>query len=271
MTSDGKRISYIARHSGSQKSNLVICNSDLDDCWTGNAYDALSPIRTDLSGFHLSYIATKGKKQGVITVNLQESGLKETESNWYDKIQSFEISEGGGYLAFLATQGEQDLLVKNGAETRVPHYDSAFDIAVSKQGQVIYTAMVKNSVRAYLDGRRVGSDYAEINAPVFSPDGGNYAYVVKKGEKYAVAVNGKEGPSFDMAVEPRFSPDGSRVVYRARNRGERFVVVGDTKAQTVKEHPHYEAVWRVNFAPDGKSVAYGVKMGQQFWWKHENL
>jgi hypothetical protein len=43
------------------------------------------------------------------------------------------------------------------------------------------------------------------------------------------------------------------------------------QGRTIREHPHYEAVWDVVFSPDGKSVGYGVKIGQELWWKVEEL
>lgn len=32
-----------------------------------------------------------------------------------------------------------------------------------------------------------------------------------------------------------------------------------------------EAVWDVSFSPDGKLVGYGVRAGQEFWWKVERI
>ena len=68
-----------------------------------------------------------------------------------------------------------------------------------------------------------------------------------------------------------FSPDGKFIVYRARKAGKRFVVVADTNGKTIRRHPSYEQVFQPVFTDDGKSVAYGVKDGNELWWKVEKM
>jgi len=43
------------------------------------------------------------------------------------------------------------------------------------------------------------------------------------------------------------------------------------QGRTILEHPHHEAVSDVNFSPDGKLVGYGIKSGQELWWKVEKM
>jgi ribosomal protein L21E len=80
-------------------------------------------------------------------------------------------------------------------------------------------------------------------------------------------VSDGEGPWFDKVVTPRFTQDGKRIVYRARSDGQRFVVVADPAARTIREHPRYAGVFDVVFPPDGRSLGYGVAVGQELWWK----
>lgn len=115
-----------------------------------------------------------------------------------------------------------------------------------------------------------------------SYDGGNFLTYSKDGvpafaaasealKAWFIVVGGKEGPPFDRVVEPRFSPDGKYLVYRARQDGKRFVVVADTSGKVLRQHPAYEQVFDVQFTADGKSVAYGVKDGRKLIWKVEKL
>jgi hypothetical protein len=60
-------------------------------------------------------------------------------------------------------------------------------------------------------------------------------------------------------------------VFRARSAGKRFLVVANRLGQILREHPPYEAVWEYRFSPDGKYVGYGVKSGQELWWKVEKI
>jgi len=48
--------------------------------------------------------------------------------------------------------------------------------------------------------------------------------------------------AYDMIVSPQFSPDGSRLLYRVRKDGKRFVVMADKDGGTVREHPPYDMV-----------------------------
>jgi Tol biopolymer transport system component len=95
--------------------------------------------------------------------------------------------------------------------------------------------------------------------------------VVQEAGRCFVVVNGKEGPSFEMVVSPMFSPDGTKLVYRAREGGKRFVVVADADGRVIRRQPEYEMVFSTVFTEDGSSVAYGAKNGNELWWKVEKL
>ena len=72
---------------------------------------------------------------------------------------------------------------------------------------------------------------------LYSKDGHHYVYAARKGEKWFVVVNGKEGPAFDRVVLPVFSPDGKRLVYRARKDGKRFLSCSGYGRQDDKAAP----------------------------------
>mgnify|MGYP001606392498 CR=1 FL=1 len=118
---------------------------------------------------------------------------------------------------------------------------------------------------------RKGKAYDEVEWLTYSSDGTASALAVRKGKSWCVVVNGKEGPEFDRVVSPKFSPDGKKIVYRARSNGERYVIVANLDGSVIKEHPHYDAIWDVNFTNDGAAVGYGVKQGNELLWKVEKL
>jgi hypothetical protein len=65
-------------------------------------------------------------------------------------------------------------------------------------------------------GRRRSTQAAEfdaLGARTFSPDGQRVAFVGRRGTKYIVVVDGKEGPPFDIVGGFRFSSDSRRFAY----------------------------------------------------------
>ncbi len=92
-----------------------------------------------------------------------------------------------------------------------------------------------------------------------SPDGTHYAYVLGRGDKSVVVVDGAEGQAYDEVGEghPLISPDGSRVAYAARQKGG-WTMVEDGSAGSV-----FDGLWAESlvFATDGKRSAYAAFRG----------
>lgn len=270
VRSDGNRLFYIVE-GGEKKCKMNACTIELKDCVSGKAYDAINKPSSNSLGSTLFYIAVKEAKKTVVTVDLSQPGLTEKEGQWYDDVSVLNVSDKGAHLAYLAKTKGKPVLIKNGVEMPVDNYDVAFEMAVSDTGRVLYSAMLKGKVHAYIDGKKIGEEYSSVNTLRFSPDGSNYIFTADKGDKSVLIINGQEIATFDKVVTPKFSPDGSMIAYRARNKGERFVVIADLQGKTLRELPHYEAVWDVTFSPDGKLVGYGIRTGQELWWKVEKL
>jgi hypothetical protein len=113
--------------------------------------------------------------------------------------------------------------------------------------------------------------YDQAGDLAYNKDGSLYAFVARQGSKVFLIVNEKAGPAYDYVTAPVFSPDGRKVVYRAKEKDKRFVVVADANGRVLRKHPAYERIFDPVFTPDGKSVAYGVMDGGKLVWKVEKL
>ncbi|GAB4110763.1 MAG: hypothetical protein Kow00105_19510 [Phycisphaeraceae bacterium] len=95
--------------------------------------------------------------------------------------------------------------------------------------------------------------------PTLSPDGQSIATVCNN-DGWLMMLNRKRWDGYDPVTPVRFSPDGRRMIYLAREEHQRFVVEYDWR------HPVCDAVdWdRLIFTPDSSVLAYPAKIGNQW-------
>jgi len=271
VSGDGRRILYVEQQGDGGQVLLQACSIDLTGCAPGPTYDAIGKLVADASGRWLAYPAFRGGRESAVVVDPSRPGFSAREAAGWGAVPRLALSESGE-LAFLALRGEQQFLVVNGRELPLPPSESPIDLVVGRGGRTLFTTIAGSKVVVLVDGKRVGSDEVDgVYYPVLSTDGAHHAFVAERGERSLVVVDGREGPLYDKVVNPRFTPDGKGLVYRARQDGQRFVVVADLQGKTLREHPRYPAVFEVRFSPDGKSVGYGVRKGQELWWMVEPL
>lgn len=90
----------------------------------------------------------------------------------------------------------------------------------------------------------------------------HYAYAAKRGKKWLMVTDGKEGQEFVEVDSPQFSVDGKHFAYRAMTQRSgtgnrefvRWVMVVDAQ-----NGPEFEEVSPAVFSPDGQHVAYRGK------------
>lgn len=269
---DGTRLAYIAQNSTTKKKQLRVCNSDLSNLVMGNEYDDITAVRNDFSRSHLVLRVVKGDKQAVVLFDFRQPGFSEQVFAWYDEINKFTLSANGEHIAYLARRGTANYLVKDTVEIPCPALDMTLDVNVLQNGKTLHTGVIKNAVSVFLDGAETGNKHETVEDLTVSSDGLHYLYVAGHKSRYFTVIDSNKSLLYDKIVLPRFSPDSSRAVYRARTGGQRFIVVADTKTgQVIQEQAHYEAIWDFTFSPDGKSIGYGVKDGPELWWKVEKL
>lgn len=269
LTKD-KRI-YYTEKTENGGAHLRSCTLQFTDCRNGKDYMNISNIYADSTQSKLVFIAEQKSKQTVVAADMTSSDVQEQEGKQYDEILSAAISVDGRHLSYLARNGSSFMLVKDGVVIPYVGHTHLKDMIIAPNGTTFHIGYDKDKVVALLDGKVSGKPYEEIRMPAFSGDGKHFAYAARQGNKWQLVVDANEGPQYDILITPVFSPDGSRVVCRARNEGQRFIVVAGADAQPLKESSRYEMVWGAHFSPDGKRVGYGVKSGQELWWKVDAL
>lgn len=222
-----------------------------------------------------------GNKQRVINFKLSapEDVIK---SGLYDEIINFSIGIEDTSVTFVGKKAGHLYLVLNNKEERLPDPSirAVYNFPVIRPdqkgvGYILATNELHSQSfsfqQAMYRGNTGKKQYDQIRDLVYNRVNSIPAFVALRGEKCFVVINGKEGTEFDNVVTPKFSPDGSKLVYRARQGDKRFVVVADIATNVHRRHTEYEIAYPTVFTSDGKSVAYGVKNGNQLSWKVEKL
>ena len=276
-------------HEFSADSSRIACIDDVDDNNRGRlVVSDLAFATQTVVGSGVSFMLANADKSRIAAVSTMDGkqrvidfSLDRPESvnrgAIYDTVGALAFGPDGVTLAYPAERAGRRLLVVGNRELALPDGDMAGLPVIHPDKKTVAVPIFSGGMTflhqlSPVGGiGEVGHGYEAVEGLVYGRDGRFHAYAAQKGETWFVVVNGKEGPTFDRVVSPKFSPDGKLLVYRARKDGKRFVVVADMTARTIKAHPAYEQVFDAVFTADGKSVAYGVKDGNRLIWKVEAL
>jgi Tol biopolymer transport system component len=276
-SNDGGRAGYAARKG---KRVVVVVEGK-----EGAEYDAATPPLFSPDGKRIAYVARKGGKCFVVVDGIEGKG--------YFQIfpSTLKFSPDGRHVAYCARpsspltnpRGHWTLVV-DGQEGSKHHL--VIGPYFSPDGSRVAYAAIEGTSTAFgktwggkmsvnVDGQK-GPKYDEVGlgglgprvsnvekcSPAFGPDGKRMAYLARKGTKWSVIADGKEGPEYDDADDLVFSPDGKSLAYTAiKLRGEKkiaVVVVDD------KEGPEYDFVGRPVFTPDGRHLAHSARKGSKY-------
>ena len=112
----------------------------------------------------------------------------------------------------------------------------------------------------------LGTIPSDVTASTTSRDGCHVAFVVAKGGKGFVVIDGQAGPAYDGIAggSPVFSPDGQRVAYGAQKGGKQLVVIDG------RPGPEYDGIVKGGpvFRSDGTLEYLAVKAGTLVRVKH---
>jgi hypothetical protein len=196
----------------------------------------------------------------------------------FDSVDRFEFAPDGRTLAVVARRDGNGYAVV-GRRTFGPygalgpaHTLAAFPIVFSADGRRFAFRVREEELRyMVVDGKQQGP-YADVDHPVFSPDGVHVAYAANQGGehrtrfytvtggKWFVVVDGKLGEEFDSVglttdevfptASPVFSPDSRRMAYAAKENKRQFVVVDG------KKQAEADSILGLRFSPDSRHLAY---------------
>lgn len=268
VSKDGKYIVYISQNVGSKKQAINICDTTLKSLFA-HEFDAIKSVRFNQTFSNMVFKVSKGDKEAF--VNLDTATYKFVESDVFENIIDLSVSPNGKYSAFIASNQGRTYLVNNTNRQEVDTLTPVFNMLISDNGNVLHTGLKNDRVYAYYDGKRLGGEYEGINYPVFNHNGGSYMYESTLKGSSELVLNGKIVAKYDKIVDPKFSPDGSRIVYRARSTGKRFVVSADSNGNNSRIHKEHESIWDVSFSPDGKMIGYGAKKSNKLLWVVDTL
>lgn len=273
FSGDSTRIAYIDDADDKNNGRLVI--SDLAFSKQSVVAAKVSRMFVNKDITQIAAVSINNDKQNVV-----ESAFDRPDSVKigppFDQIMQIGYGSDGALVGYAAEKGGSQFIFYNGKEIAMPDGGSVTEPPVIRSEQKGFGALVSVNDKAFLYQYPVSDvanmkDYEATENLVYDKFGVAFAYAALKGKFWFVVANGVEGPAFDRVVSPRFSPDGNRVVYRARKDGKRFVVVADKIGKTIKTYQTYDQVFEVQFSRDGKSFGYGVKDGQKLIWKVERL
>ena len=277
FTRDSNKFMFTIRADGGRPARLVILDlvtgarSEIECLPTPQSWNKA----TDTVAIAIS----DGDKQRLLVVPLNSPMKRQASSGLYHEITNITLGPDGKSVTFVDVRGAQRYLVVNGKEYKLPDElatvsPPVFQSDLKGAGIVLATRERHGFKSIFYQSARGSSSDQQWYPQIFEPTYGKAnvsAYVVKQNEKYFVVLGGKKGPTFDMIVTPMFSPDGTKLIYRARDGGRRFLVVADVAANQHQRQIEYDMVFEPTFTADGKSVAYGVKQGNQLIWKVEKL
>lgn len=121
---------------------------------------------------------------------------------------------------------------------------------------IAYVSRIGGTFRVWMDGvTKKSHSGITRQSPFFSPKQNRVAYIADENDKMFVVVDNEEHDRYKQVGTLTFSPDGSRLAYRAEDDKGRQVVVIDGK-----EGPKFDVGITndigIVFSPDSKHVAY---------------
>jgi hypothetical protein len=99
-----------------------------------------------------------------------------------------------------------------------------------------------------------GKIYANFRDLIFSPDGTRLAYKALSNGRWLAVIDSSEGKKYDEIYSIVFSPDSKRVAYLA-DAGDKVAVVIDG------EEKLYDNAYGLKFSPDSQHLAYYISKG----------
>ncbi|MGA1974777.1 MAG: hypothetical protein ABSG92_04000 [Conexivisphaerales archaeon] len=280
---DSKRVAYVARV-GTKQFVMVVDGKE------GKQYEWIGGLVFSPDSKRLAYWAGVGGRR-VVVVDGEEGeaypGVAQgmgpsflpdipfsSVPGWWVASTYCEISfsPNSRRFAYVGSRGAKWIVVVDGKEENA--YDWIGDgLVFSPDSQRVACYVGQGEGPEYhhcvvVDGKEENA-YDEVaeGSLRFSPDGRRFAYVAKEWPKWFVVVDGKEGKHYDSLStgDPVFSPDSRRVAYHAVAY-HALVGEGERIFAVVdgKEGKQYKDMGDLVFSPDSKRLAYWAGVGDKW-------
>ncbi len=241
---DSHRMAYTVGKAGGMAASV--------DGISGEKYDFCS-----LSGFspdskRMAYVAERQGKYFVV--------VDGEEGKPYGDISavSLKFSPDSKHVVYAAQQGDDWYVVKDGEETKLSGKAGRYPYFSPDSKHVVSAVRVDGQDHFLLDGETLpGGEAYDLS---YSPDGGRLGYVVTRGAKSVVIINGVASKEYDgMCHAPIFSVDSKRVAFEVapQEQKSRLVVEG-------VEGRVYDQTQNFCFGPDSKHYAYQARHGDKW-------
>jgi Tol biopolymer transport system component len=271
--SDGGHVAHPV--TTNQRSRVVL------DGTPGEEFDDVRSLTFGPDGKTLAYVGDEEKKhevkekQWVIAGPRKLGPYFEVGSHWR---VPFVFSPDGARLAFRAASDEDTKFIVLDGRAQEAFDDVDHPVFSPDGSHLAYAANRggKHQESIYvvsggewfvvLDGKKgetfdwVGHTCGEGGWPTFSPDGSRLAYKAQRGKKWFMVVDGKREEGFDLLFGPAFTPDSRHVEYSAEN-GKDWLLIRDGKRVT-DNHP---AIIAQAVSPDGAHYAYACVDQSKRW------
>lgn len=250
ISPDGKHIAYVTRYDNGKR--VVV------DGVEGKLYPDIPEVRLSEAGRpaeirfspdskRVAYVASRDKQCFVVV------GGVEGKPYEFIKVGGIIFSDDSRRVAYVARLGEKEIVVVDGVEGKPFDYISDLSSLFSSDGKTVRYIGVRrqgpNQRNALIVNGTEVMEEEYINSSYPKEPGHPPAYVVKRGEKWHVVLNGKLGPAYDqIGNNIIFSRDKKHVLYRASRGRYDFIVLDGVEGKergSITENSYA-------FGPDGK-------------------
>jgi hypothetical protein len=183
----------------------------------GPPYDEVDRLVVSSTG-NVAFFARKGRAWSVVTDRALHGP--------YDRPGELVFSNDGTALAFSAEVGGRQRIYRDGVEVEAPiPFTSARSLRFSGV-DLAYVARDPQGKTFVIGPRSVSRGYDEIGDLVASVHGGHWAFSARSGSSWTVVIDGRPGQAETWVSQPVLSRGGTRSAYLVR-RGPRIAVIVD--------------------------------------------
>lgn len=227
VSPDGRRLAYVTRQDNGKR--VVVDGAE------GKLYSDIPEVRLSEAGRpaeirfspdskRVAYVASRDKLCFVVVGDVEGKPYE------YIKVGGIIFSADSKRVAFVARREEKEIVVVDGVEGKPFDYISDLSALFSRDGKTVSYVGVRRSGREQKNVLVVnGAEVMEeeyINSSYPKEPGNPPAYVIKRGEKWHVVLNGKPGPAYDqIGNNIIFSSDKKHMLYRASRGRYDFIVL----------------------------------------------